>query len=89
MWTQVAYPKLMFIRQKTSYKDNRKKNRVGSSKKTQDERGKKKGQKIVKITLDASVIKVTKNKSYANTLKSVKKGLNDADLVGEVEIMGR
>lgn len=42
--------------------------------------------KLAKVAPEAIIIKIIEEKSYANTLKSLKKGPNDAGLTDEVEM---
>lgn len=52
---------------------------------------KKKGteKKLAKVAPDAIIIKITEGKTYADTLRSLKKGLNDAGLTDEVAMSRR
>jgi len=42
------------------------------------------GKKLAKLAPDAIIIKITGDKTYTDTLRSLKKGLNDAGLTDEV-----
>lgn len=47
------------------------------------------GKKLAKVAPDAIIIKITEGKTYADTLISLKKGLNDAGLTNEVAMSKR
>lgn len=47
------------------------------------------GKKLAKVAPDAIIIKITEDKTYADTLRSLKKGLNDAGLTDEVAMSKR
>lgn len=52
-------------------------------------RKKSNGINLAKVTPDAVIVRITVDKTYADTLKGVKKGLNDVGLIDEVGVSRR